>query len=150
MPTSGDAPRRMEMTGRMIEQPSSSDVQGQSMRAFGLDELGKPGSVRELAIPEAGAGEVLVRIRAASLNAFDCSVVAGRAKDYMEHHFPLVPGLDGAGTIEALGTDVAGFNAGDGVFGIAQKAFMGQGTLAEYDTFPADAIAHKPGSLTFE
>ncbi len=67
----------------------------------------------------------------------------------MEHCFPLVPGLDGAGTIEALGPGVSGFSVGDEIFGIAQKPFIGRGTSAEYGTFPVGAIAPKPASLEF-
>ena len=137
------------MASSVPEPRGSSQVQVRLMRAFGLQEFGTVGSLQELDVPEPAAGEVLVRLRAASLNAFDCSVVAGRAKDYMEHRFPLIPGLDGAGTIEALGADVSGFSVGDDIFGIAQKPFIGQGTLAEYGTFPTETIAAKPAAIEF-
>lgn len=119
------------------------------MRAYALDEFGHAGSIHTLPIPEPAAGEVLVRLHAASLNAFDCSVVAGRAKDYMEHRFPLIPALDGAGTVERLGENVAGFLVGDEVFGLVQRPFMGQGTLAEHQTFGASDVAIKPARLGF-
>ncbi|HYN70228.1 MAG TPA: NADP-dependent oxidoreductase [Candidatus Eisenbacteria bacterium] len=119
------------------------------MRAYALDEFGHSGSIHVLPIPEPAAGEVLVRLRAASLNAFDCSVVAGRAKDYMEHRFPLIPALDGAGAVERLGDGATGFSIGDAVFGLVQRPFMGQGTLAEYQTFAASDVAVKPAELGF-
>ncbi len=73
------------------------------MRAFAVDAFGERGSVHELPTPQPGEGEVLVRVKAASLNAFDWVVVQGYAKDYMEHRFPLTPGIDASGVIEAVG-----------------------------------------------
>jgi NADPH:quinone reductase len=127
--------------------PSDQSI-GQ-MRAYALDEFGHAGTIHVLPIPEPAGGEVLLRLHAASLNAFDCSVVAGRAKDYMEHRFPLIPALDGAGTIERLGDGVTGFSVGDEVFGLVQRPFMGQGTLAEHQTFGAADVARKPPALGF-
>jgi NADPH:quinone reductase len=119
------------------------------MRAYALDEFGKPGSVREFETPVPEEGEVLVRVRAAGVNAFDVAVVNGYAKDYMEHRFPLIPGLDGAGEVAALGAGVDAFRVGDAVFGIAQKGYQGAGTFAELQTFPAAGLAAKPSSLDY-
>ena len=117
------------------------------MRAYAIDGFGEPGSVRELETPEPQEGEVLVRMRAAGVNAFDVAVVTGWAKDYMEHRFPLIPGLDGSGEVAALGAGVDGLNPGEAVFGIAQKGFQGEGTFAEFQTFPAAGLAAKPGRI---
>jgi NADPH:quinone reductase-like Zn-dependent oxidoreductase len=117
------------------------------MRAYAVDEFGKPGSVRDLETPEPEGGEVLVRIRAAGINAFDVAVVNGYVKDYMEHRFPLIPGLDGSGEVAALGSGVQGMDVGDEVFGIAQKSFQGAGTYAELQTFPASGVTPKPSLL---
>jgi NADPH:quinone reductase-like Zn-dependent oxidoreductase len=62
----------------------------------------------------------------------DPIVRAGFAKDWMEHRFPLTPGFDYAGTVEAVGPGVAEFESGDEVFGNVGKSFMGEGTFAEY------------------
>jgi NADPH:quinone reductase len=138
------------MTGSVLDRGTRpADQSNGQMRAYGLDEFGHAGTIHVLPIPEPAAGEVLVRLHAASLNAFDCSVVAGRAKDYMEHRFPLIPALDGAGTIERLGEGVRGFSVGDEVFGLVQRPFMGQGTLAEHQTFGASDVARKPPALGF-
>lgn len=85
------------------------------MRAFAVGAFGERGSVRELPTPQPGEGEVLVRLKAASLNAFDSAVVQGYAKDYMEHRFPLIPGTDASGVIEAVGSNVDGVAVGDEV-----------------------------------
>jgi NADPH:quinone reductase-like Zn-dependent oxidoreductase len=117
------------------------------MRAFAIDEFGKPGGVREAETPKPAEGEVLVRVRAAGVNAFDVAVVNGFAKDYMEHRFPLIPGLDGSGEVAALGAGVDGVVVGDEVYGIAQKPYQGAGTYAEFQTFPAAGVTAKPSSL---
>jgi NADPH:quinone reductase-like Zn-dependent oxidoreductase len=117
------------------------------MRAYAIDEFGKPGSVREVETPQPGEGEILVRVRAAGINGFDVAVVNGFAKDYMEHRFPLIPGLDGSGEIAALGAGVDAVGVGDAVYGIAQKPYQGSGTFAEFQTFPAAGVTAKPSSL---
>src|SRR5881296_2439236 len=83
------------------------------MRAVRIHEDGGPEVLRyeEAPDPVAGPGEVLVRIRAASLNHLDVWVRKG---------LPSVPkprilGADGAGVVEALGDGVSGFTAGDRV-----------------------------------
>jgi NADPH:quinone reductase-like Zn-dependent oxidoreductase len=119
------------------------------MRAYAIDEFGKPGSARDLETPQPGEGEVLVRIRAAGVNAFDVAVVSGWARDYMEHRFPLIPGLDGTGEVAALGAGVDGLNTGDAVYGIAQKGYQGAGTFAELQTFPVAGLTAKPSSLDY-
>ena len=76
------------------------------MKAFALEELGKPGWVQELPVPEPIEGQVRVRVRVASLNPFDNAVVHGYLDGRMEHRFPLIPGLDASGTVDAVGADV--------------------------------------------
>jgi NADPH:quinone reductase-like Zn-dependent oxidoreductase len=97
------------------------------MRAFMVEQFGDAGSVGERPKPDAGDGQLLVRVRAAGVNAFDPVVRAGFLKDFMEHRFPLTPGLDYAGTVEALGPGVAGFAVGDEVFGAVGKPYQGEG-----------------------
>jgi NADPH2:quinone reductase len=123
------------------------EIGGQAMRAFAIDRFGEPGSVREVPTPQPGEGEVLVRVKAASLNAFDWVVVQGYAKDYMEHRFPLTPGTDASGVIEAVGANVDGFAVGDDVYGAAEKPFQGAGSLAEFLVTPASAVTPKPATV---
>ena len=117
------------------------------MKAFALDDLGQPGSIRELPDPQPGSGEVRIQVAAASLNPFDASVIRGYVKDYMEHRFPLIPGADASGTIDAVGDGVTGFTIGDEVFGVPGKASVGEGSLAQYVTLSAGTIARKPAAL---
>ena len=117
------------------------------MKAFAIDEFGQPGSLHELPDPEAAEGQVRVRVAAAGLNPFDNAVVQGYLKDRMEHRFPLVPGMDDSGTVDAVGSGVSDWSVGDEVFGSVGKGCLGEGTLAELTTMSAGTIARKPSSL---
>jgi NADPH:quinone reductase-like Zn-dependent oxidoreductase len=120
-----------------------------SIRAFAVDEFGKPGSIHQLPIPEPAAGEILVLVHAAGVNVMDPLYVGGVMKDYMEHRFPLVPGIDFAGVVERTGPAVERFAAGDAVYGVSAKPFVGAGTFAERLAVGADGAASKPESLDF-
>lgn len=102
------------------------------MRAVALAEQGASPTLTELPTPEPGAGEVLVRVRASSLNGADVSVAAGHWAGVMEHRFPVVLGMDFAGTVAAVGEGAARFAVGDPVFGVVAKPFLGDGGFGEY------------------
>ena len=76
--------------------------------------------------------------------------IAGWMKDYQEHRFPFVPGIDLSGVVERLGAGVGGFAAGDEVYGVVARPYVGEGTYAEFAIVGADSIAPKPASLTHE
>jgi NADPH2:quinone reductase len=118
------------------------------MRAFAIDAFGQPGTIREVPVPEPGEGEVLVGVMAAGVNQTDVAVMSGMLKDYMEHLFPLVPGLDASGVVERVGPGVEGFHVGDEVYGFVQKPVMGAGTFAEHVALPVGGIARKPSSIS--
>jgi NADPH:quinone reductase-like Zn-dependent oxidoreductase len=126
---------------------------------FGLEHL-LPG---ERPDPEPGPREVLVRVRAASLNYRDLLVVEGRYNPRMQ--LPRVPLSDGAGEIAAVGAEVTGWNVGDRVVipffpawregaltrEKAASALGGDvdGVLREYVTVPADCLLPIPEHLDF-
>jgi NADPH2:quinone reductase len=115
------------------------------MRAFAIDDFGRPGSLHEVPVPEPGEGQVRVRVAAASLNPFDNAVLQGIHKDRMPHEFPLIPCFDLSGTVDAVGAGVDGLQTGDEVFG--QQGIMGalgHGTLAEYTLANPASIARRP------
>ena len=118
------------------------------MRAFALDAFGQPGSIHEVPDPEPADGQVRVRVAAAALNPFDNAVAGGYLKDRMEHRFPLIPASDFSGTIDAVGSGVHGFSAGDQVFGVTGKMFLGEGALAEKTNASTGTIAKRPQSLS--
>lgn len=117
------------------------------MKAYAIDDFGQPGSVRELPDPEPGEGQVRIRVAAAALNPFDVTVTSGFMRDRMEHRFPLVPGSDASGTIDALGPGVTDRTIGDEVFGTSGKPFVGEGSLAELFVVSVDTIASKPDAV---
>jgi NADPH:quinone reductase-like Zn-dependent oxidoreductase len=123
------------------------------MRAAVRDRFGSPSEVveiRELEKPVPGEGEVLVRVRAASLNFGDWYAVEGRpwvGRPSMGFRTPKSErfGTDYAGVVEVVGANVTGFRPGDEVFGGRS------GSLAEYVAARADrSIVHKPANVTFE
>lgn len=102
------------------------------MRAIALTEQGASPTLTELPTPTPGPGEVLVRVQASSVNGFDTAVAAGYLTGMMEHRFPVVLGKDFAGTVEAVGEGVTRFTAGDAVFGVVTKPFLGDGGFGEF------------------
>jgi len=95
-------------------------------------------SVQEIAVPKPGAGEVLIKVRAAGVNPVDWKIAASRVGQ--------VAGTDVAGVIDSLGEGVTGWKPGDQVLGFARQS----GSYAEYAVIPVNALALKPKSLTFE
>jgi len=120
------------------------------VRAFFYPEFGAPGVIGERPKPTAGEGEILVKVDAAAINAMDPNLGSGAYKDYMEHRLPLIPGSDYAGTVVAVGPGVSGIAIGDEVFGDTGKAFVGEGTVAEYVTVSAALAKPRPEGLSAE
>ncbi|MCT1605393.1 alcohol dehydrogenase catalytic domain-containing protein, partial [Dermacoccus nishinomiyaensis] len=69
--------------------------------------------LRDLDTPRVGPGEVLVRVKAASVNPVDWKVMSGGLDPLMMTVFPAVPGWDVAGVVEAVGLDTPEFHVGD-------------------------------------
>ena len=126
------------------------------MKAVRYHRYGGPDvlELQEVDTPAAGDGEVLVRIRAASVNPLDWHFMRGapylvRMMAGLSRPKPSASrlGADMAGSVEAVGQDVTGFQPGDEVFGGLEE----RGTLAEYISVRADAVVlQKPAGLTFE
>lgn len=100
--------------------------------------------------PKVAPGAVLIEVRAAGVNPVDWKVMAGYLDSMMDAVFPVVPGWDVAGVVRAVGPDTPEFKAGDEVYAYARKEAVHAGTFAELVAVPADVVAHKPSSLTFE
>jgi NADPH:quinone reductase-like Zn-dependent oxidoreductase len=119
------------------------------MRAIAENEFGGPITLMNLPIPEIGADEVLIRVRAAGVNPFDWKVADGVLKGEKEHRFPLILGFDAAGVVERVGADVTRPFEGDEVYGYLSKPVMGEGTYAEYVGASAAIVAKKPEAVAF-
>src|SRR5213592_4785289 len=111
------------------------------MHAVVMHETGGPHVLRyeEAERPEPGDGEVLIRVRAASVNPVDWK----RRRGIADEQVPAVLGNDVSGTVELSRAE--GFAEGDEVFGIAES-----GGYAEFATAPAEVIAKKPAGVTHE
>jgi len=123
------------------------------MKAAVRHDYGSPDGVElvEIDKPTAGDDEVLVEVRAVSLNASDWEALTGRPV-YVRMWGLLRPkykvlGSDIAGRVEAVGSNVTRFQPGDEVFGDVLGRWGG---LAEYACVPADALMLKPAGMSFE
>jgi NADPH:quinone reductase-like Zn-dependent oxidoreductase len=114
--------------------------------------------VCDVETPVVGDDEVLVRVRAASVHPDVWHVVSGRpyvlrlmGSDVRNPKYH-VPGTDAAGHVEAVGRNVTRFQPGDEVFGETVTGYQWHngGAYAEYASVPQDALALKPGNITFE
>jgi NADPH2:quinone reductase len=94
------------------------------MRAVVCDRLGDPSvlKIEERPMPEPGPAEIVIKVGAAAVNFPDVLTVAGSYQHKAE--LPFIPGMEGAGTIHAVGADVTGWRVGDRViFGVRPGAF---------------------------
>lgn len=117
-------------------------MRAQVIRSFGGPEVVESA---ELPKPDAGPGQVLVRIVASSVNPVDTKI--RRKGGAYSGPLPVVLGADAAGVIEALGAGVTGFAVGDAVYGSVGGVRGLQGTLAEFVAADARLLAHAPRSL---
>ncbi|MBP7960919.1 MAG: NAD(P)-dependent alcohol dehydrogenase [Caldilineaceae bacterium] len=126
------------------------------MKAIICEQYGSPDLLRfeEVEKPAPKQNEVLVKVHAASLNAYDWHILTAdiflvrlmgggflRPKNK-------IPGADIAGTVEAVGGHVTQFKPGDAVYG--DLAGHTSGSFAEYASVPERALAAKPVNLSFE
>lgn len=117
------------------------------MQAAILHTYGQPLTLQQIPRPQAGPGQVLVRVRASGVNPLDLKIAAGQAA-HARMAPPAVLGIDLAGVVAAVGDNVSGFQAGDEVFGMTGGVGGIQGALAEYAAVDADLLAIKPRNLT--
>jgi NADPH:quinone reductase-like Zn-dependent oxidoreductase len=118
------------------------------MRALNVPAAGEKPQVSELPTPVAGPGQVLIRVKAAGLNALDNAIAAGMLAGMMAHEYPLILGRDAAGVVEAVGAGVEHVKAGDEVVGhVLLTPPVQAGTLADYAVLPAAAVVSKPAEL---
>ncbi|MCM6777305.1 NADP-dependent oxidoreductase [Nocardia sp. CDC159] len=111
-------------------------------------EFGGVPEPSEMPTPDAGSGHMLIRLAAAGLTTYDRMLIDGLLADELPHDFPMIPGIDGAGTVSAIGSDVTTFAVGDRVVGTFLAPRVGHGSFAEYTTAPADGtIARIPDGI---
>ncbi|MBT1710119.1 NADP-dependent oxidoreductase [Fulvivirgaceae bacterium PWU5] len=104
----------------------------------------------ELPQPAVGENDVLVQVKAISLNPVDVKTRAGKGVyGRLKELTPIVIGWDIAGIVAAVGAGVITFRPGDVVFGMVNFPGHGQ-AYAEYVAAPANHLAHKPANISFE
>lgn len=114
------------------------------MRAVTVSGVGARPELTEQPVPEPGPGEVLVRMSAAALNPYDWKVIDGVVAGA---RFPLIVGVDGAGTVERAGPGVTAFRPGDPAFGQFGDPPRGRGSFAELAVAPVTALAPPPRTI---
>ena len=117
------------------------------MKALMLDSYGAPFRLAEVPRPAAGAGQVLVRIRASGVNPLDTKIRAGQAA-HARHPVPAILGIDLAGVVEKVGPNVTDFTEGDEVYGMTGGVGGIPGSLAEYAAVDVRLLAPKPATLS--
>ncbi|HSD29866.1 MAG TPA: NAD(P)-dependent alcohol dehydrogenase [Vicinamibacteria bacterium] len=125
------------------------------MKAAVMERYGTPDvlELRDVAAPIPNAGQVLVRVHAASINDWDWGLLHGTPFVNRVLNGLLTPkvriiGCDIAGLVEAVGADVKAFQPGDEVYG--DLCASGFGAFAEYACAPAASLARKAAGMSFE
>ncbi|MCP2276354.1 NADP-dependent oxidoreductase [Nocardia amikacinitolerans] len=119
------------------------------MRAIVIRKFGEPVEPAEMPEPEPGAQAVKVQLDAAGVNPFDLKMAKGILEGRMPHDFPAILGVDGAGSIAAVGPGVTKFEIGDRVVGKFLVPPAGHGSFAEFSVLPEDAtLVPIPESVT--
>jgi NADPH:quinone reductase-like Zn-dependent oxidoreductase len=121
-----------------------------TMKAAVAIHFGGPGVLELKDVPEPAVGprDVLVEVRASSLNPVDAKIRAGELKLVLSARPPMILGCDVAGVVKAVGAEVTRFRAGDEVYGRLEKNRMGG--LAERVAADESVLALKPKSLGFD
>jgi len=102
--------------------------------------------IAELPMPQPGVGEVVVRVRAATVGVGDCKARAGLLQHHLALPLPKIPGRYGCGEVAAIGSQVNNFRAGDVV--VFSTLHRESGSAAEYVRLAAAQIALKPRNLS--
>ncbi len=102
--------------------------------------------VRDVDDAFAGAGQVLVRVKAAAINTGEIAIREGLLHERFPATFPSGEGTDLAGIVEAVGAEATGFSVGDAVLGWTEE----RASHAELAAVPADQLTAKPDAISWE
>lgn len=120
------------------------------MKAIVLTKFGGPDSfeLQDVAIPEVGIGELLVRVIATAINPLDYQIRRGDYPQYVP--LPAITGHDVSGVVEEVGPGVTDFQVGDEVFYTPRIFGPKGGSYAEYNVVAQALVTHKPANLSHE
>jgi NADPH:quinone reductase-like Zn-dependent oxidoreductase len=137
--------RTLEAISRHMGAPP--ETKQQTMKAIQIHNYGGPEALKyeDAPRPQPQAGEVLVRVHAATVNPIDWNVREGHMKDFWPHKFPLILGWDLSGVVEELGRGASRFKIGDEVYSVPDPTR--NGAYADYIVVRESELALKPNSL---
>ena len=120
------------------------------MKAWAIENYGSDSKLKlmDFDTPKLQANEVLIEIKAASINPVDFKIRDGKLKQVLPYELPLILGNDCSGVIVEIGKDIKNFKVGDEIYTRPGKNKIG--TLAEFIAVAESDIALKPKSLSFE
>jgi NADPH:quinone reductase len=120
------------------------------MKAIVLKKFGGPDSfeLQDVAVPEVGIGELLVRVIATAINPLDYQIRRGDYPEYVP--LPAIIGHDVSGVVEKVGPGVIDFKLGDEVFYTPKIFGPKGGSYAQYNVVPEALVTHKPANLSHE
>jgi len=122
------------------------------MKAYYSTKYGGPEFAFYGDLPDAVAktGEILIEVKAVSINPVDYKIMHGVTRLISGSKFPRIFGTDFAGTVKEITEGIHGFKPGDRVYGSSSIIFGRQGALAEMMTVKAEKVRHIPDGMSFE
>jgi NADPH:quinone reductase len=134
-------------TAMQSEQLNKEEIE--TMRAITLESFDSDPTLQDIPTPQIASNEVLVRVRASSVNPIDNAITSGMLKDMVEHEFPIVLGRDFSGVVEQAGSEVSGLSEGDEVLGFvpAMGPTVHNGSWAELIAVPESIATRKPDDI---
>jgi NADPH:quinone reductase-like Zn-dependent oxidoreductase len=120
------------------------------MKAIAYKKFGNTDVLQtvEVSKPVIQSNEVLIKVKAVSINPMDWKIRKGEMKLMSGSKFPKHTGVDFAGVIEDTGISVTNLKKGDEVFGVVKNT-MKDGALAEYVAIPSTFVWKKPAAINF-
>jgi len=131
------------------QSPAKSSQAVQTMKAVRIHQYGGPHVLQyeDAPRPEPGAGELLIRVRAAGVNPIDWKIREGTMKSVIPYDLPMIPGWDMSGIVETAGTGATRLKKGDEVY--SRPDVSRNGAYAEFIVVKESEVALKPKSVDF-
>lgn len=117
------------------------------MKAVRIHAYGSENTLKyeDIPTPEIAPDDVLVKVKAASVNPVDWKIQAGYLQTILPHQLPLTLGWDVSGVVEAIGPEVSDFQIGDEVY--SRPNIARNGTFAEFVAIKGSELAKKPRKM---
>ena len=132
------------LSGHAATQPEKLTMKAVVMHAYGGAEVLK---LEDVPRPEPKEDEILIRVKAASINPVDVAIRKGYLAELIGNKFPLIPGMDAAGVVEKTGAKISKFKVGDPVYAFFTLA--SEGGYAEFAVAKESEAAPKPKTVTY-